>query len=48
MSKEALGNNLEKSEENLTSNTVISKAVISHLKNGYLEFNLETRFWVTL
>jgi hypothetical protein len=35
-------------EEGLTSKTVISKTVISNLENGYLEFNLETRFWVTL
>jgi len=31
-------------EEGLTSNTVISKTEILNLENGYLEFNLETRF----
>jgi len=30
-------------EEGLTSNTVISKKVISNLENGYLKYNLETR-----
>jgi len=32
-----------KSYEGLTSNTVIL-----NLKNGFLKFNLETRFWVTI
>jgi len=27
---------------------MISKTVISDLENGYLEYNLKTRFWVTL
>jgi len=31
-------------EEGLTSNTVISKTVISNFENGYLEFNLKSRF----
>jgi len=31
-------------EEGLTSNTVISKTVISNLDNGNQEFNLKTRF----